>query len=166
MAYVIPFIPYIVGAAAAVYGGVQQRKAGEAAASMDEANAKITRQQSNAAEEAQRREGRLVMGQVRASAAESGFSPGGGSLLNLQTQTAGELELDALTTRYRGQLQSIGLEADAAMTRTNAKTAETSGYLNAFGTLMSGASGYLKSSKIDQYPINNSATGAAIRGRR
>lgn len=173
MAWVVPFIPYIAGAAATVYAAQQQKEASDEQAALLESNAKTTRLQSNAAEEAQRRQARIIMGEVRANAADTGFSPGGGSLLNLQTQTAGELELDALTTRYRGELSAIGLNADASMARNNGRRAQTSGYLNAFGTLMSGGSRYMASSKIAQYNYNNdaggenfSASGEAIRGRR
>ena len=151
MAWVVPFLPYIAGAAATVYAAQQQKSAADDQAALLEANAKTASLQANAAEEAQRRQARMVMGEVRAAATDTGFAPGGGSLLNLQTQTAGELELDALTTRYRGELSSIGLNADASMSRNNGRRAATSGYLNAFGTLMSGGSRYMGSSKITQY---------------
>lgn len=159
MAWVVPFIPYIAGAAATVYATQQQAAAADDQAAQLEANAKSTRQQANAAEETQRRQARMFMGEIRANAVETGFAPGGGSLLNLQTQTAGELELDALTTRYRGELSSIGLNADAAMSTRNARTARTSGALSAFGTLMSGGAKYMGSSRINTTTANRGTYG-------
>ena len=88
------------------------------------------------------------MGNVRASAVESGFDPNAGTLLNIQTKTAGELELDALTTRYRGELEGLGLTQSAAANRANARTATTQGYLNAAGILAQAGGSYLGQSRI------------------
>lgn len=145
MAAVVPFIPYIIAGAGAVYQGQQQQAQANASATVDEANAKLARQQAAVAEETQRRQNAMTMGGVRAAAVQTGFDPNSGSFLNLQTKTAGELELDALTTRYRGELESIGLQTDATVKRGNGRAARTTGYLNAaasiYGGQMQGAYG-------------------------
>jgi len=152
VAFIIPFIPAIVGAGVAIVGGMQKNKQAQGAAAAMEANARSTRQGAAAEEEAQRRQNAMAMGEVRASAAQSGFDPNTGSLAALQFKTAGELELEALTTRYRGELQAIGFDYDARATRASGKVAQSQGYLNAFSTLASGAvSSYLNSSQIKPY---------------
>lgn len=148
MAFIVPFIPMIVAAVGAVYQGQQQKKAADYRASVDEQNATLTRQQTAAAEEGQRRQMALNMGDVRAAAAQTGFDPNSGTLLNLQAKTAGEMELDVLTSRYRGELEAVGLSHDAALSRFNGKSARTSGYLSAFGSLAQGGANYLGASKI------------------
>lgn len=169
MAFILPFVPYIVGAVGAVYTAKQQANASEYRAQVDENNATLTRQQTYAAEESQRRQMAVQQGNLRASAIETGFDANTGSLATLQAKTAGEMELDVLTARYRGELEAIGLQQDAAIGRSNASAAKTSGYLSAFGSLASGGANYLSGSKIPQatnYGLNNSQTGEQIRGRR
>ena len=169
MAFIVPFIPYIVGAVGAVYTAKQQANASEYRAQVDENNATLTRQQTAAEEEGKRRQMAVQMGSLRASAIETGFDANTGSLATLQAKTAGEMELDVLTSRYRGELEAIGLQQDADMGRSNAKAAMTSGYLSAFGSLASGGANYLSGSKIPEatnYGLNNSQTGEQIRGRR
>lgn len=148
MAFIVPFIPAIIGAGTALYGARQQRQGREYQAEINEQNAKVTRLQSNAEEEARRRQMALDLGRQRAEATETGFNPGGGSFLNLLTKNAGEMELDVLTARYRGQLESMGLEQDAKVQRSNAKKATASGNLSAFGTLYGAQTNYLQSSMI------------------
>lgn len=47
-----------------------------------------------------------ALGEQRAAAVESGFDANTGSLATLQTQSAGNLELDALNQRYAGQINA------------------------------------------------------------
>lgn len=136
-------------AAGALYSAQQQKRQWEYQASVDEANAKLAREQSAVAEEQTRRSNTQQMGLIRASAIDTGFDPGTGSLLNLQSKSAGELELDALTARYRGELEAIGLQQDAGIKRGNARTSQQQGYLNAAGYLASGYSDYSRQTRID-----------------
>jgi hypothetical protein len=46
------------------------------------------------------------LGEQRAAAAQSGFDPNSGTLATLQEQSAGNAELDALTERYKGELNA------------------------------------------------------------
>lgn len=154
MAFIVPFIPYIAAAAGALYAAHQQKKALQQQAHADEQNAQVTLQQTFAAEESRRRQAALAMGDIRSEAVASGFSPGGGSLLNLQTKSAAEMELDILTSRYRGDLEALSLTNDARVRRSNARSAMTSGYLNAAGYLASGYGRYL-STRINPSPARS-----------
>lgn len=148
MAFVIPFIPYIAAAAVAVVGSQQKAGAEKYRAQVDEQNAQLTRQQTSAAEDAQRRQAAMQLGTMRAAASESGFDPNSGSLAAIQIKSAGEMELDILTNRYRGELEALGLQNDAAVGRQNARNTKTSGYLSAAGTLFGGQTNYLSQSMI------------------
>jgi hypothetical protein len=135
--------------AAAVMQAVGQISQGEAAGRAENRqgdlalqNATASRQQANADEERQRRMNALRMGEARAGAAESGFDSSSGSLAGLLVKNAGEMELDALTTRYKGQMEAISFENEAATHRANAKSARRSGYMNAFGSLMQAGASY------------------------
>lgn len=148
MAYMIP---YALMAAGTLYQARQQRTSAEYQAKVDEVNATVTRQQTNAEEEQRRRAMAMELGRNRAAAYESGFNPGGGSFLNLLTDSAAEMELDVLTARYRGQLEALGLQTDADVNRRNAKAATRTGYLNAFSTLYGGQmrADYTQSTRIN-----------------
>ena len=141
------FAPMIAAAAIKFIGQSYQGEAeGTRLNSMGDvaqANAKNTRLQTNASEETQRRHNAVRMGDLRARAAQSGFDASTGSLADLQVKSAGEMELDALTTRYQGQLEAIGFDNQAAGYRASAKNARRSGYLSAFGTLASSAANYM-----------------------
>lgn len=147
-----PFTMAVMAAATAavgnIYQGNSQAAAYETQAKRADQNAELVRLQTNAAEDTQRRSDAMQMGRIRASAVQSGFDPNSGSLADLQTRSAGELELDTLTQRYRGQLEAIGLEQDAASYRANASSARKTGYLNAFGSIMSATSNYVGGSRI------------------
>lgn len=61
---------------------------------------------ADANEERIRRESAQQLGIQRASAAQSGFVSNTGSMLTLQGESAANAELDALTERYKGQLNA------------------------------------------------------------
>lgn len=75
---------------------------------------------ADANEERIRARGAQTLGEQRAAAAQSGFDPNGGSLVTLQEQSAGNVELDALTERYKGQLNAW--QQDLTIERGKAKT--------------------------------------------
>lgn len=56
------------------------------------------------------------LGEQRAAAVQSGFDANTGSLATLQAQSAGNLELDALNERYKGQINAW--QQDQAIART------------------------------------------------
>lgn len=129
-----------VSAVGAIASGNAQAAALEGEANQARMNARIASQQAGAREDMQRRENALRLGEQRAAMAQSGFDPSSGSALTLQGQSAANAELDALTTRYEGQLQALSFNTQAANLKRSASSARTTGYLNAAGSLLGGAS--------------------------
>lgn len=123
-------------AAAAVYTGYQANQNAKADAAIADQNAKTAQQQAAAREESIRRHNRLKLGAQRAAAVQTGFDPNTGSLLSLQGDSAGELELDALTARYDGVMQALSFSQQASRERANGRAAATSSYLSAAGSLL------------------------------
>lgn len=72
---------------------------------------------ANANEERIRRDSATALGVQRASAAQSGFDSSSGSFAALQGQSAGALELDALTERYKGELNAWQMDERANRAR-------------------------------------------------
>lgn len=138
----LPFVAMAVQAVGSIYAGGQAAAAAEGQANIAAQNARTAQLQSNAREDQQRRSSSLQLGEQRASAAQSGFDSSSGSFAELQGESAGNAELDALTTRYTGQLQSLSLQNEAAGLRKQASVSRTQGYINAFGTLAGGAAKY------------------------
>lgn len=117
-------------------------------AQVAEGNARAALEQANAREESQRRQFGQLQGQALAAAAQSGAGFGG-SNADVLRQSAANNELDALTIRYEGQMQSGGLMGQAqqeryqaAANRKNAGRAMKAGYINAASSILSGGSDY------------------------
>lgn len=128
-------IPYAVAAVAQSAMGEMQGSAANVQGDIAFGNAQATRQQGSAREDMQRRQNAMRMGDLRARSAESGFDPSSGSLATLQTKSAAEMELDALTTRYESDLRALSFENEGRAQRYNARVARRSGYLSAAATL-------------------------------
>lgn len=137
-------IPAMVGLQifGALTGAANERRQANYAADVAQQNARIAAAQGNAAEDQQRRINRMRLGEQRAAAAQSGFDPSSGDFAALQVESAANAELDALTTRYTGQMQAVSLENEARGLRANARTANMQGYLNAAGSLAGGFAKY------------------------
>lgn len=145
----------------AVMGGVSSIQQGNAAAAsarynaqVSEMNAKIMDQNARDAlergkmEEQQKRfEIAALTGRQRAAMAANGVDLSFGSPLDTIVDTAMLGELDALTIRsnaareaYDYKVAGANGRADAALSRSSARSAQTGGYLSAFGTVLGGAS--------------------------
>lgn len=85
-------------------------------AKMTESEARSVGQQTVAAVDAQRREGREFMARQAAAIGESGIGYGGSSAEVMQ-QSAIDAELDALNIRYQGELRRQGLKTQAKLAR-------------------------------------------------
>ena len=135
----------IAGTAMQAIGAIQQGNASQAAANrnaeMLDRNAGIEREQANQREESKRREARQVLGAQRAAFAQSGGGMGG-SAADVMQQSSVNAELDALTLRYEGDLRARGMEAEAASERYAGKVAKRQGYMQAVGSILSGAGMY------------------------
>ena len=155
------FLPVVLMAASAAVSAIGAIKQGQAASASYKSsanaaryNAEVSTQNAHAAEAAasanelaMRRQNDQRMGAMRALAAESGGFTG--TNLTLLDQSASAMELDALNTRYRGQIQSRGLLAEANLdeyqakaAQTNAGYAMTGGYLGAAAGALGSVSNY------------------------
>lgn len=130
-----------VNAAAAVYKGYQEAANYETAAKQDMVNAQTVRVQGNAEEDRVRYDSALKMGVQRAAIAESGFSGSSASFDTLQQQSAGQLELDALTTRYKANLKALDFENQAAAENRAASTARHNANINKITSFIGGMFG-------------------------
>jgi len=153
----IPVVPLLVASTALqVVGAIQQGRAAQtqanAQAQANQYNAKvremqagIERQQAGRREEQVRRRARQVLGEQRAGLAQAGIGFMG-SALDLTEESATRAEMDALTTRYEGELAAKGLLADAEAERYEARVnrmagrnAMTGAYLSAGSAILSGS---------------------------
>lgn len=137
-------------AVGAIAEGQAQKEAYKAQANVNEYNAKVSemnaqiaRNNASVREEALRRKSRQVLGQQRGAIAQAGIAFSG-SALDIIEQSSVMAELDALNTRYEGDLQSRGLLATAAgeryqaeANRINAKNAEKASYIKAGASVAS-----------------------------
>ncbi len=137
-----------VQAMGSIYAGNAAAAQSTAAANQASANAANARLQSNAREEMQRRKNAMLLGDLRAASAQTGFDPSSGSLASLQARSSAQLELDALTERYNGELQSISLDNEAASYRSRAKAQSRGGYMTAAGSVLNSAASYFGGSKM------------------
>jgi len=145
-----------LGAIGSIMGANQQAAGYRQQASAADRNAGVAQVQARQAydaglqnELAQRRSASQQQADVRAAVAESGVDPGSGSALLIQQQSARDLEMDALTTRYEALLQGQAYEQQAAQDRYTAKTlrqsargARRAGMLGAAASILTSAAGY------------------------
>lgn len=164
----VPIVMMAASAAMSAYGAIQQGNvASQNAKAQQQAenyNAAVNIQNANQAgmlassrEQMQRSNTAQQLGQMRAAMAESG---GGftGTNAGVERQSDINAELDALSTRYQGVLQSRGYSAQAGLdyyqgrvAGVNATQAKTGSYFGAAEALLGGATdiyGYQTNSRI------------------
>jgi hypothetical protein len=129
-------------AVSSIAGGIQANNQGKAIQASENEAARVDRQQGSANEDSVRRRNAQVLGAQRAAAAQSGFQSNTGSLADLQTQNAGELELDALTGRYQSELSAIGHENRGRSARAAGKAARTQAFISAAGSILGAGYAY------------------------
>ncbi|PWR24985.1 hypothetical protein [Zavarzinia aquatilis] len=124
---------------------IQQGNAAASAANWNagqmDAAATRTLAATNAEEDRLRRQQAQELGRQRAAFAESGLAPSG-SVLDVMTESATNAELDALTLRYRGQVEANDLRNQGSITRWQGRQARRAGYIGAGAALLSGASSF------------------------
>ena len=128
-----------VSAAGAVYSGEQQKKAADYNASMQEAQAKAVDTQTREAIRRQRVQNQAIMAAQRTSALSSGVEESGSSLLTLM-ENSNRLEKNIADIATQGNAAQYAALNQATLARMQGKTAQTSGYIQAGSTLLSGAS--------------------------
>jgi len=128
-----------VSAAGAAYSGVKQNEAAKYNASMQEANAKAVDTQTREAIRRQRIQNQSIMAAQRTSALSSGVEESGSSLLTLM-ENANRLEKNIADIATQGNAAQYAALNQATLARMKGKNAQTSGYIQAGSTLLSGAS--------------------------
>lgn len=161
----VMMIAAAAGTALSAISSIQQ--AGDAARSMNtqadmlNASAQNARQVASAREDRVRYENALKLGEQRAAVVQSGADASTGSTLKLQSQSAGNAELDALYQRYEGELRAIDLGNEASMLKARAKSTRRAGYMSAAGTLLSSVGRYGMGSSMSGIASTNAQTGEA-----
>ena len=126
-----------VSAGAAVYSGVQQKKAADYNAKMAEQNAKAIDVQTREAIRRQREQNRAILSAQRASALTSGVAETGSTLL-VAMENARNLERNVTDIATQGNAQQYAALNQATLSRMQGSSAMTSGILQGTGTLLSG----------------------------
>lgn len=126
-----------VSAGAAVYSGVQQKKAADYNAKMSEQNAKAIDVQTREAIRRQREQNRAILSAQRASALTSGVAETGSTLL-VAMENARNLERNVTDIATQGNAQQYAALNQATLSRMQGSAAMTSGLLQGTGTLLSG----------------------------
>ena len=127
-----------VSAGAAVYSGVQQKRAADYNAKMSEQNAKAIDVQTREAIRRQREQNRAILSAQRASALTSGVAETGSTLL-VAMENARNLERNVTDIATQGNAQRYAAMNQATLSRFQGNAAMTSGILEGTGTLLSGA---------------------------
>jgi hypothetical protein len=109
----------------------------ESEAAAARVNARMAGQQANQREEQIRRENRMQMGEQAAAIAQSGTGPGGSNALIVE-QSATNAELDALNTRYEGQVRRTSFLNQAAGAGYAARSARLGGWMGAATSMFDG----------------------------
>lgn len=142
-----PTVLAVASLALGVYSGVQtskaQKAAGEYQQQVADQNAAIGRNQAEQArqigniEEARvRRQARAAVASQRAALAANGLDINSGTALDLQAETAGFGEADALTARSNALRQAWGFEVGAVNDVNQGRAARAAGQNAATGTLL------------------------------
>jgi len=127
-----------VSAGAAVYSGIQQKRAADYNAKMSEQNAKAIDVQTREAIRRQREQNRAILSAQRASALTSGVAETGSTLL-VAMENARNLERNVTDIATQGNAQRYAAMNQATLSRFQGNAAMTSGILEGTGTLLSGA---------------------------
>ena len=109
-----------------------------------EAQANEQRAASQRNAEQKQKQARLVLSRQQAVSAASGGSATDPTVLDLGADVAGEGEYQANMIQYEGEARGSSLDYGAALKRRAASNAETSGFINAGTSLLSGVSNWSK----------------------
>lgn len=148
----------VIGAAGSIQQGKAQAAAYDAQAKANDQNSRIAERQAQEEAASGAREERLIrrqtqadMGTQRAMFASNGLDSSSGSPLDIQTSTAFNGEMDALTLRRNTGFNVWGLQNEAVnyrnqarANRSAAKNAKTAGYIDAASKMLTGVGNYQK----------------------
>jgi len=142
----------IFSVGSALFQGFSQYQAANAAAKQASINARTAIAEAAAMESRQRRASAMDI-----SAGAAGYGASGvrmeGSPLDIMEQSAYNAELDALTTRWKGQVEATNYRNEAAMARASGRNALIGGFINAGGAAIKGASSYITTYQRPGSPV-------------
>lgn len=132
----------LVGTGMSVFSAIKGGNAAAQSATYDAnqnaQNAITARRQADVEALKVRRRGAQVMGDIRASYGASGVDGAQGTPLDVLEDSAAQIELDALTEKYNGELQALGFERSAALDIKRGKDAVSAAKVGAVSALVSG----------------------------
>lgn len=141
--------------ASQVMGAIGTFAQGQQAAQVGARNAQIMREQATANDSATyaregltRQRNASFMANQRASLSANGIDPASGSALVGVGQSAVDAEMDALTVRYEGLLQSRDMRIQADMTQWEGRAKRRQANFSAVTQLMAAGSGYLNQKQM------------------
>ncbi len=127
-----------VSAAGAISSGMAQANAANYDAAVDRNNAIQAQQAADEQAVVSQQQTTSKLAQQKVDYAASGVDVGQGTPLDVFSDTATKGKLDALTLRYGGQVQGLRDTSAATLAQYQGSAAETAGFLNAGGTLLTG----------------------------
>lgn len=132
----------VAGAAVSAVSAIQQGRAAEELAEFETDQARLeaqrARAQASADEQAQRARARRFFATQQAAAAKSGLAPVG-SPLEVFAESAAEAEIDALSIRAAGSVESARLLRQGEIRRFEGRQARRASFFRAGATLLGGA---------------------------
>jgi hypothetical protein len=132
----------VVGTGMSIYGALKGGQSASQSAQYDAnqnaQNAITARRQADVEALRVRRRGAQVLGDMRASYGASGVDGSQGTPLDVLEDSASQVELDALTEKYNGELQAIGFERSAALDIKRGKDAVSASKVGAVSALVAG----------------------------
>lgn len=141
-------LPYIAVVATAVSTGVAvnaQVQAGQQAKKVADFKAKELQTQALLAQQevgqeaaAKDQRAQMILSSIRANAAASGVDPSSGSALVTYKTSSEQAQLNAMYTRYAGNIQAQGYQSQAVLTTYGGKTAKQAAYYTAAGDAIAG----------------------------
>lgn len=141
----VPIISAVMAVAGAGVSAYSAVAAGENARETADYNAKVAENAARDANERgaiaaaeQRARTRQMTARQNAAMSSGGLDASTGTPLEIQTETAGMGELDALRIVNNAQRQAAGLNAQADLDRFKGNAARTAGYFGAAGSILGG----------------------------
>lgn len=141
---VVEIIGVAISAYSAVRAGQAQSKAAKFNAAVAQQNANAATEQANAAAQEKHRQMVQRLGSMEAAYGASGVASDSGSVLDSLGDSIRQGTLDQLTAKYNGQLKAAGYTDSSSLDTFQAHYAQTSSYMEAAGTAMSGAGSVYK----------------------
>ena len=129
----------VTSTALSIAGGVQQRKAGEAAQKVAKANAASVRLLGEIEAADKRREARRLLAAQQVAFAGAGVDPTLGTPLDVLGDTAAEAELIALRAQFGRETQASAIETGGQQAQQAGRQQSVGSFARAGGTILGGA---------------------------